>query len=148
MKPCNGSASCVSLKYFGSAFCLPKIRGVKISKQGNDVDYGCRSFWIATPGGKVAVQHGSGPMWGNGLPFNEDVWASTEYNETAYQDREGVLVVDARGKTADGKCWRVLGHAFETVSYRRLTAQDAAVLDRVIDGACVKPTRFGFDQLK
>ena len=147
MRPCR-VPGCVFLKYFGNAFCLPKVRGVHVSKQGNDVDYGYRSFWIATPEGKVGVQHGSGPLWGSGFPFDQDVWSAAAYRETSYQDREGFLITDARGETTDGKHWRVLGHAFETVSYRGVSAQDAAVLDRVIDGACIKPVPFGLDRHK
>ena len=146
MKPCTGASRCSSLGYFGSAFCLPRVRGVNVSQQGNDVDYGYRSFWIATPNGRVGVQHGSGPMWGSGLPFDQDVWSATDYSETTYQDREGFLITDVRGKSSDGKCWRVLGHAFETVSYRAVSAQAAATLDRVIDGACIMPMAFGLDR--
>ena len=148
MKSCNGASGCISLEFFGGAFCLPKIRSVHVSKQGNDVDYGCRSLWITTPGGNVGVQHCSGGLWGSGFPFDQDVWSASEYTEAAYQDREGFLITDARGKSPEGKYWRVLGHAFETVSYRRVSAQDGAVLDRVIDGACIKPARFGLDRHK
>lgn len=148
MKPCSASSRCVSLKYFGSAFCLPRIRGVNISKQGNDVDYGCRSYWVATQEGKIVAQHNAGPLWGPGSPLEEEVWSSTEYHETAYQDREGSLVTDARGESTAGKYWRVLGHSFESVSYRGVSAQQAAVLDPVIDGACIEPIPFGFDRLK
>jgi hypothetical protein len=144
MTPCDGAGRCLSLKYFGSAFCLPKIRGVHVSKEGNDIDYGCRSFWIAMPDGRVGVQHCSGPMWGSGLPADEDVWSAAVYRETAYQDRQGFLITDARGESQYGRCWRVLGHPFEAVEYRGVSARDPAVLDRVIDGACLEPTAFGF----
>lgn len=146
MKPCTASSRCAGLRFFGSAFCLPRIHGVHISKQVNDVDYGCRGFWVPRQGTKVGVQHGSGPMWGDGLPQNETVWSATEYKETDYVDSKGFLITDARGKTTDGKYWRTLGHAFETVEYAGLPAQDAAALDPVIDGACVEPTLFGLDR--
>jgi len=148
MRSCSGSPGCISLDSFGSAFCLPKIHSVNVSKQGNDVDYGCRSFWIRTPGGKAGVQHCSGGLWGSGFPFDQDVWSAEEYTEIAYQDREGFLITDARGEDPKGKYWRVLGHALETVSYRNASAPDAAMLDRVIDGACIKPVRFGLDRHK
>ena len=141
-KECGPRPSCSSLRYFGSAFCLPKIHGVNVSKQGNDIDYGQRSFWITTSAGKVGVQHAAGPMWGSGLPLDEQVWSATEYTETSYRDREGLLITDARGKSIDGKRWRDLGHAFESASYRGVSEQQAVLLDRVLDGACVKPTWF------
>lgn len=146
MKPCTAASRCVSLKYFGSAFCVPGIKGVHVSKQGNDVDYGKRSFWIQSRDGKVGVGHGAGPMWGSGFPFDDDVWSATEYSEAAYQDQEGYLITDARGRDTEGKYWRVLGHAFETISYRDLSEQDARQLNRVIDSVCVQPTRFGLDR--
>jgi hypothetical protein len=97
-KECGPRPSCSSLRYFGSAFCLPKIHGVNVGKQGNDIDYGQRSFWIGTSAGKIAVQHAAGPMWGSGLPLDEQVWSATEYTETSYRDREGLSITDARGK--------------------------------------------------
>jgi len=138
MKECRASFRFVSLNGWMGRFCFPKVHGVNVSKQGDDVDYGKRVFWVVTPGGKVAITHGSGLMWGSGTPFDEDVWSAREYVEETYSDREGVNISDARGKSADGKCWRVLGHAFESAAYRNVSEQDAALLDRVLDGARVK----------
>jgi hypothetical protein len=138
LKACPSSASCLSLKGFMSTFCLPKVRGVSVTAQGNDVDYGQRLFLIQTPRGKQGVQHAAGPMWGSGLPLDEDVWSAVEYHETDYRDLEGFLVIDARGKASNGQCWRVLGHAFETASYRKLSADEASLLDKVLDGVCLR----------
>jgi len=44
--------------------------------------------------------------------------------------------------SAGGKYWRVPSHVFETASYRNIAGQDAALLDRVLNGACVAATRF------
>ena len=140
-KECRAVSGCVSLKGFLSTFCLPRVPGVNISKQNNDVDYGQRWFWIRTPGGKAGIQHASGLHWG-GLPIDYDVWSARDYAETAYVDREGFRVIDARGKGADGRCWRLVGHAFETASYRNVPEQDASLLDRVLDGLCVDAKRF------
>ena len=148
MKACLAESHQLSLRYFGSAFGIPKIRGVSIGKQSNDVDYGCRAFWIATPVGKAAGEHCSGAMWGSGWPLDDVVWASTEYRENSYQDHDGGMITDARGRSADGTRWRVLGHWAESVSYRGVSERDAAVLDQVIDDTCVMATRFGLDRPK
>lgn len=142
MRQCGTFSHCVSLKGFMSAFCLPSIPGVNVSKQGNDVDYGSRSCWITTPGGTPGIQHAAGGMWGPGLPFDEDVWSARNYSERTYVDDEGYNIIDARGKSSDGKCWRVLGHVFETAAYRNVAEPDTPLLDRVLDGACFKPNRF------
>jgi hypothetical protein len=138
MLECPESSDCVSLKGFTSAFCLPKLRRIKITKQGNDIDYGQRWFVIHTATGKNGIQHAAGPMWGTGIPFDQDVWSAVEYTETDYQDLDGFLVVDARGKDAKGQCWRVLGHFGETASYRNVSSDDASTLDKVLDGVCLR----------
>ena len=140
-KACRAFSSCATLKGFMSAFCLPKVSGVNVSKQGNDIDYGQRSFWVTTQSGKAGIQHAAGPMWGPGLPFDEDVWSAHDYAETTYSDSEGFSIIDARGKSIDGKCRRLLGHVFETASYRNVPEEDIALLDRVLDGACVEATQ-------
>ena len=137
-KACGAFSNCVSLKGFMSWFCLLKVPGVTVSKQGNDIDYGQRLFWVRTQSGRAGIQHAAGPMWGPGLPFDEDVWAARDYAETTYIDSEGFSIIDARGKSIDGKCWRVLGHVFETASYRNVSEHDTRLLDRVLDGACVE----------
>lgn len=139
-KACRAVSSCLTIEGFMSAFCLPGIPGVNVGKQSNDIDYGQRFFWVKTQDGQAGIQHAAGGMWGPGLPLDEDVWSARDYMETTYIDREGFSIIDARGKSGDGKCWRVLGHAFETASYRNVSAQDASLLDRVLDGACVKTT--------
>jgi hypothetical protein len=60
-----------------------------------------------------------------------------EYSEEA---REDLLYpwLDARGKTADGKLWRYLGKIGESVHYRGLPPEQAALFDRILDGACLK----------
>ena len=138
-KACGRFSDCASLQYVFSTFCLPRIPGVHVSAQRNDIDYGQRVFAAKTPSGTVVIQHAAGPMWGSGLPFDEDIWSASEYSENAWVDSDGFSLIDARGKSADGTCWRVLGHAFETASYRNVPEQDTVLLDRVLDGACVNP---------
>lgn len=137
-KACPSASRCLFINMLLSEFCLEEVRGVKTTGQIDDIDYGLRLFWIQTPSGKNGIRHGSGTNWGSGLPFDEDVWSAVEYEETDYLDREGFLVVDARGKSPNGGRWRVLGRAFETASYRDLSVHEAALLDKVLDGACLR----------
>ncbi len=138
---CKPAANCTSLTGFSASFCLPKIAGVKISDQDNDVDYGQRRYLVSTPIGTVGIQHAAGPMWGSGLPLDSDVWAARDYVEVSYIDDEGFSIIDARGQDMDGKCWRLLGHVFETASYRNVPEPDTRLLDRVLNGVCIHPNR-------
>jgi hypothetical protein len=137
LRTCQTSADCRSLNGFMSEFCLPTVPGIKATQQRNDLDYGQRLYLIQTATGRKRIQHAAGPMW-SGLPLDEDVWSAVDYTERDYRDLEGFLIVDARGSTADGKRWRVLGRAFETASYRELSPDEANLLDRVLDGACLR----------
>jgi hypothetical protein len=134
---CRSSSDCVSLKGWPSRFCFQRVHGVKVTAQGNDIDYGQRWFVIQTPAGKRGFQHGAGGMWSFGLPFDEDVWSATEYIETDYRDPEGFLIIDARGQNVNGECLHVLGHFGETASYRKVSQDQAGLLDKVLDSACV-----------
>jgi hypothetical protein len=135
---CSSSAACMSLKGFASIFCLPKVRGIKTLAQNNDIDYGTQWFVLRTSTGKKGIQHAAGPMWGMGL-LDEDVWSAVQYTETDYRDLEGFGVIDARGKSASGESWRVLGSFGESASYRMASEDEAKMLDRVLDGICLKP---------
>jgi len=138
-RECGAFSGCISLKGLGfmSTFCLPRVSGVNVSKQNNDIDYSQRSFGFATPNGYVGIQHAAGGHWGSGRPLDEQVWSAEEYVETTYRDRDGFLIIDARGKAHDGRHWRVLGHVFETAAYRNASRENTALLGRVLDGACV-----------
>jgi hypothetical protein len=72
-------------------------------------------------------------------PLDEDVWSAAEYSETAYRDPDGFLIIDARRKSASGEYWRVLGHFGETASCRAVNEDQAGLLDKVLDSACVLP---------
>lgn len=137
---CSKKSSCSSIGGFGCIFCLPHIPGVKISEQGNDIDYGQRIFSVRSNHGQQFIQHAGGPMWGPGIPFDEDVWNSVEYSEKTYRFGAG-LVVDARGQTKSGKFWRYVGRFGESASYRYVDKESATQLDRVLDGLCIREER-------
>jgi hypothetical protein len=132
---CPNKSACDSVAGFGARFCFPRIEGVKVSKRVNDVDYGQRTFSVRTKHGRGTISYGSGPQWSLGWPPDEDVWRSVEYSERIYAAK-GAEVLDARGKTADGKLWRYLGTFGESASYEGVDAESAALLDKVLDGFC------------
>jgi len=113
------------------------VPGVTATRPGQDVDYGSRGYVIATSNGRVGIGHGSGPLWSFGLPSDDDVWRSVEYRETVF-GTDPLITIDARGRTADGKFWRNLGKFGESASYRDVNEADARLLDRVLDGVCIR----------
>jgi hypothetical protein len=134
---CSSKSLCKTIDGFGSIFCFSKINGVKVSEQGNDIDYGMRIFSIRAKNGRKFVRHGSGPMWSFGIPENEDVWDSIDYSEKTYRAGRAV-VVDAKGKTSAGKLWRYIGRLGESASYDDVDQDSAVLLDRVLDGLCIR----------
>ncbi|MCC6264879.1 MAG: carboxypeptidase regulatory-like domain-containing protein [Bryobacterales bacterium] len=117
---------------------FPRVPHVKVSRQRADIDYVARDYYIKTESGPRGIRHGSGPMWGFGIPFNEDVWGSVEYLETTY-DFNGVTIIDARGQHADGTRWRYLGMVGESAFYSGVDAKTSRILDQVLDGGCMEP---------
>jgi hypothetical protein len=134
---CSSKNVCTSVSGWGTVFCFPSIKGVTVSEQTNDIDYGNRIYSVKSEHGRQGMRHGGGPMWGGGLPFDEDVWSSVEYSEKTYQYGTGVIT-DAKGKSASGKYWRSIGRFGESATYHAADKESAALLDRVIDGMCVR----------
>ena len=70
---------------------------------------------------------GNGPAWSFGVPSDSLVWESVEYSESVTSDYGGI--VDASGKTMDGKYWRYRGMFGSFCSYSKVDQATAAVLD-------------------
>jgi carboxypeptidase family protein len=138
IRACPRTEPCESIDGWGAQFCFPRVPGVTASRQGQDIDYGIRGYVIDNS--KAGIRHGSGPLWGFGLPSDDDVWRSVEYRETVF-GTDPLITIDARGRTADGKFWRNLGKFGESASYRDVNEADAQLLDRVLDGACIRANR-------
>jgi len=83
----------------------------------------------------VRVSHNAAPSWGGPEPRTQEIWDSVEFSETRRETR-GYLVLDARGKTSDGKLWRWIGQSGESVFYFGQEQKDAMLFDRVLDGLC------------
>ena len=90
---------------------------------------------------KAFPLQGVGLGWSHGVALDSDIWSSAEHVETVYQNG-AIRTIDGRGKTPGGKLWRFLGQFGETLSYRDVEPADGVTLDKLFDGACVRP-RFG-----
>jgi len=128
-------SACVGLKNGHGSFCFPPVPGVRISEQGSLGDSVMREFMVSTLEGPREVLFGTGPTWSLGIPFTGDVWESTEYSEKDYVNGDAD-VIDARGKTIDGKLWRFVGTFGESASYYQVNPSDAALPDKFLDGVC------------
>lgn len=111
-----------------------------MTRQFHDVDYGARTYYIKTKKGPKGIQHGSGPLWGFGTPFEKDIWSSVRYDEATY-DVAGVIIIDARGQLPNGSWWRSVGKFGESASYSDVDEATAKILDQLLDGACLEPKR-------
>lgn len=137
IRACPRSEPCESFNGWGPQFCFPRVAGVTAGRQGQDIDYVTRGYVIDKS--KAGITHGSGPLWSFGLPSDSDVWQSVEYQEKVF-GIDPLITIDARGRTANGKRWRNLGKFGESAYYRDLSEADAQLLDRVLDGVCIRST--------
>jgi hypothetical protein len=96
-------------------------------KTGQDIDYTSTATIVKTKDGQAALVCGRGPFWSFGVPPDYLVWESVEYSEIVTSGDGGI--VDARGKTKDGKYWRYRGTFGSSCSYSKVDQTTAAVLD-------------------
>ena len=134
---CSWRSSCDLLP--GQSFCFPNVAGVNASKPQRDIDYVARTFTVAAASGRAGIRHGAGQFWSRGAD-DKDVWSAEEYHETVYPFLD-FWVEDARGRMPNGKYWRSL-HVFQGVheeaSYHDVDQAAAVLLDRVLDGVCLR----------
>jgi hypothetical protein len=135
---CSGSGPFEGIDGWGASFQFPRTAGVTASPQAADSDYGARSYYVDTTHGPKGIMHGSGPLWSFGPPSDGDVWRSVKYEEVTF-DAGRLTITDARGQFANGNRWRNLGEFGESASYSDIDEATAAILDRFLDGACLKP---------
>jgi hypothetical protein len=124
---------------WGASFQFLRRVGVTASRQGHDIDYGARNYYVNTTQGPKGVMHGSGPLWSFGTPSDRDVWRSVKYEEVTY-DVGGLTIIDARGQLPNGNWWRNLGKFGESAFYSEMDEATARILDQFLDGACLKST--------
>ena len=136
---CSNTGRYDGIDGWGASFQFPRTSGVKASRQGQDIDYGARNYYVETKQGPKGIRHGSGPLWSFGTPLDQDVWRSVKYEEATY-DVAGLMIIDARGQLPNGNRWRNLGKFGESASYSNIDEATAKILDQFLDGACLKST--------
>lgn len=133
---CGNSGRYEGLRGWAALLRFPRIPGVKASRQGRDIDFGVRVYYVNTGQTHKGIMHGSGPNWSYGIPSSLDVWRSVRFEETAFS-AGGYTITDARGQLANDRRWRYLGRFGESASYSDVDETTAKVLDEVLDGACL-----------
>ena len=132
--PCNIEPKCFSVD--GGGFCFPNSSDIEIGRVGGSVDASEREFVVQTGSGRFVLIHGAGPSWGGPLPRSGDVWSSADYQESTRPGRDRD-VIDARGRTSEGKMWRHIGVWGESGFYFGVDPTVAAAFDRVLDRVCI-----------
>jgi hypothetical protein len=135
LRNCGKKEKCGTAPLGG--FCFPKVRGVGAGNWVPTLDTLEQQFSIHSWFGlDRTMLHGAGPSWGGPQPRVQEIWDSVEFSETERKAR-GQMVLDARGKTSDGKLWRSIGQSGESAFYYRQEPGDAMLFSRVLDGLCV-----------
>ena len=132
---CPATADYVGIDGWGALFRFPKASGLKVGRQGRDIDYGIRIYFISKRKHKW-ITHGSGPLWSFGTPPDRYVRESVKYEESVYESG-GQLIIDGRGQFANGRRWRNLGRFSESAAYSDVDELTAKSLDRFLDSACL-----------
>jgi hypothetical protein len=138
---CPSGAQLFGMEGWDARFHFPASPSFVASKQGSDVDYGIRGYALKHAGKHAPViTHGSGPTWSFGQPLDDYVWKSVSYSESDYS-LKGMLIIDARGKFANGKFWRSLSRFGESVSYADADEAIAQQFNSFMDAACVNSSK-------
>jgi len=133
--------NCIKKERCGTAplgnFCFPKVHGVGAGDGVPTIDTFEQQFTIHSwLGPDSTMLHGAAPSWGGPAPRSREVWKSVEFSEIQRTGR-GSIILDARGKTSDGKLWRSIGQSGESIFYFDQNQKDAMLFHRVLDGLCV-----------
>jgi hypothetical protein len=99
------------------------------TKAANDVDYTATWYYIRTKAGNQGIISGSGGNYSWGAPSNQEVSTSVEYSE--FMLASGVI--DAAGRSAEGKYWRIKSIFGSAAQYFGQTRETAEQLDCVMD---------------
>lgn len=104
------------------------------TKKANDIDYTANWYYVKTRTGSQGIISGSGPSYSWGAPMDSDVWTSTEYEEIMYASG----IVDASGRSANGKYWRSKSIFGSAAQYFGQTREIAEQLNCVMDHVEIK----------
>lgn len=135
LPPCPADAQCADI---GGMFCFPVVPGVEVGGVSLAAGRSLRTFLVDGSGPELL--HGFGAGWEMSRPRDQEVWRSARYSEVTYRVANR-SVLSIRGITASGTQWRFFGIAGESAGYRESDASRAALLDRVIDGVCLRGQR-------
>ena len=61
--------------------------------------------------------------------------------ENQIKDKRGIpssVAIDVKAQS-DGKFWRFIGNAFDTINYRNVSEETALEFDKILDTLCVAP---------
>ncbi|MCL4842270.1 MAG: hypothetical protein KJZ79_10535 [Bryobacteraceae bacterium] len=143
---CAAATLTVANLYGGARFRFPIINGLKMNRQKPEAGNNVRGYWFQRGRNPAIIIHGTGHAWSWGIPLDDDVWQSVEYSERVFvEDNNSLGVLEARGKSPEGRYWRYFGKLNESVVYRDADKRTAEELDRFLDGICLEPR--GSDQL-
>ena len=97
-------------------------------------EYTAASETITTADGPRSLTNRRGPFWMYWQPINELVWTSVEYKEVMYAS----YILDAQGRTAEGRYWRYFGKIGESSQYQDVDKAAAEIFNLKMDGDCSK----------
>ncbi len=134
---CKANQLCSHNQTYESALCFPKVAGLEIGPLQTGSDSVGRNFFSA--GQIVHVE--SGYAGRDNLTRDSELWDSSQFSENVYLvHQESWLreqrAIDARGRTPDGKYWRYLQAAPESVRYFGVDKAIADRFDKLFDGVC------------
>jgi len=128
-------------KELGGKLRISLAKGIR-TKGGHDVDYWYQYVQYSTT---EYLQLGGGPTWSTGLPGAKALRDSVEISDrdlvlprVLEPNFRGLIIdgVDVRGTYANGRRWRFVGDAFQTIKYDNASIEAAAFFDSVIEGVC------------
>ena len=132
--PVCAGAPLTGKQRFDLRFKMPESRQLKMSA-GADVDYTTQIYRLKGVHGKYYLAHASGPTWSFGIPLENQVWDSVSYEERVSSIQQ-IPVLDAHGRLANGKRWRLLAIFGETLGYDDANEAAAAAFDAILDQTC------------
>ena len=135
---CSANSACADLPR--GAFCFPKVAGIRVGNSYSTGDSTARDFSLLRNKDATLTHDCCGWVTTDGLPALSYVWQSVLYKETVYEV-SGLVILDAKGTSTSGEMWHFFGRDGEYAGYNdysRLDPKEAALLDQVLDGVCVR----------
>ncbi|MCH9648661.1 MAG: hypothetical protein K0U98_10510 [Deltaproteobacteria bacterium] len=113
----------------------------RVADRWQDTDYACTSIRIPFRRGRLAAC--GGPHWSYGPPDVRQAVVQGSRDLDLGQDGEcgsaqppELSGVDIRGFDSQGKYWRFIGGALESLEYHTRSKRTAAIFDRYLDSLC------------